>query len=78
MAEYNALELKMADDSYEYVRIADDVTPEQALDRFLRKMMAYKGDWVRVGDERYARYDRVVEVGVKRGLDDERPLVTFG
>lgn len=73
MAKYDALELKMVDGSYEYVRIGHGATIETELDRFVNQTHAYGGDWIRVGEDRYVRYDRIAEVAAKRGLDDERP-----
>jgi hypothetical protein len=81
MARYDALELHLIDEkSPQYVRIPEGESVDAELSDFISRTNAYESEWVKVrsGQEgdRYVRYDRIVSVEVRRGLDDELVGIT--
>jgi hypothetical protein len=80
MAIYDASELVIAGrETPEYVRASEGASIERERDLLLNREGRYASGWVFVegADERYVRYESIVSVTIRKGLDDEMGPFAF-
>jgi len=70
MADYDALELRLADGRWEHMRIPVGFDPDAWLERFLHEDLEHRR-WIKLEDGTYIRSEQVTSVRVKRGVSDK-------